>query len=223
MQLSDSPFRYVRGVLAVALFGFGLAACASSEGSSGGSGLSRLFGGGGATTAAAGTPGATGATVSSGSAQAGTYDPSLFLDSGYCPPVQIRPGTEALPIYERGHEGDDTFVRFQGSISTTARECHTNGDTLNIKVGIAGRLTAGPKGAPGSFTVPLRVVVVKQHGNKVFYSQISKAPVSISAPTYASDFSYVVDNISIRITPDDHDLVIFVGYDEGKPKPAPTG
>ena len=231
MRLSDSRFP-VRGVLAAAVLGFGLAAFALIGGSYSGSGWTGLFGSGAfaatvgnnTITAASGTPGTTGALMAAGSSQAGAPDPSLFLDTGYCPPVEIRPGTEALPIYVRGHEGDDAFVRFQGSITKTARECHTNGDTLTIKVGIAGRLTAGPKGAPGNYTLPLRIAVVKQHGNKVFYSQVSRAPVSISAPNYASDFSQVVDNISFQITPDDHDLIIFVGYDEGKPKPpAPTG
>ncbi len=224
MSLSDSHFPRAGVIVAIAALSLALAACASSGG---GSGLGGLFGGGSSASAAgtavaAGTPdsgAATGATVSAGSSAAGTYDPSLFLNSGYCPPVQIRLGTEALPIYERGHEGDDAYVRFQGSITKTARECHTVGDTLTIKVGIAGRLTAGPKGNPGSFTVPLRVAVVKQGNNKVFYSQVSKAPVTITAPDYASDFSYVVDNVSFQVTPDDHDLVIYVGYDEGKPKP----
>jgi hypothetical protein len=214
--------------VAVVTLALGLAGCASSGG---GGGLSGLFGGGSKATvasgdnaadAASGTPEASGKTVSAGSSQGGTYDSSLFLATGYCPPVEVRVGTEALPIYERGHDGDDAWIRFQGSITKTARECHTLGDTLTIKVGIAGRLTAGPKGSPGNFTVPLRVAVVKQHGDKVFYSQMSRAPVSITAPIYASDFAYVIDNISFKITPADRDLIVYVGYDEGKPK-APPG
>jgi hypothetical protein len=158
------------------------------------------------------------------SAEADAPDPSIFLKSGYCPPVEIRVGTESLVVYERGHDGDENYVRFQGSLSKTARECHIAGDTLTLKVGIVGRLIAGPKGGPGSFTVPVRVAVVKQHGATVLFSQMQKAPVSLSAPTYAADYTYVFDNISFKIAPDDRDLVIYVGYDEGKPKkPVPTG
>lgn len=142
----------------------------------------------------------------------------------YCPPLEIRPGTEAVVIYERNHEDDPNFVRFQGSITQTARECHTLGaDTLTIKVGIAGRLTAGPKGGPGNFTLPLRIAVIKQHGGNVFYSEVSKVEVSISAPEFAADFTHVVDNVSFKVTPADRDLIVYVGYDEGKPKPKPTG
>lgn len=151
-------------------------------------------------------------------------DPSLFLKTGYCPPVEIRVGTESLVIYERGHEGDENSIRFQASLSKTARECHSDGDTMTIKVGIIGRLIAGPKGGEGSFTVPVRVAVVKQHGATVLFSQMQKAPVSLSEPAFASDYTYVFDNVTFKVAPDDRDLVVYVGYDEGKPKkPAPTG
>jgi len=46
-------------------------------------------------------------------------------------------------------------------------------------------------------------------------------PVSISPPNFASDYTTVVDNISFELGPDDHDLIIYVGFDEGKPKPPP--
>jgi len=151
-------------------------------------------------------------------------DISNFLKTQYCPPAAIRVGTEALVIYERGHEGDEQFIRFQGSLQTPVRECHTEGDTMTVKVGISGRLIAGPKGNAGSFTVPLRVAVVRQHDNSVLFSGLQKAPVSLSAPNYASDYKYVFDNVTFKVAPDDRDLVIYVGYDEGKPKkPAPTG
>jgi hypothetical protein len=95
-----------------------------------------------------------------------------------------------------------------------------------IKVGIAGRLTAGPLGKPGSFALPLRVAIIKQDGNNIFYSDVTKVPVTISAPEFATDYSAVVDNISFEVGPQDRDLIIYVGYDEGKPKSkagSPTG
>ncbi len=159
-------------------------------------------------------------------APAGTtvYAGIAVAQQGYCPPVQIRAGTEALVIYDKGHEGDPNSVRYQASIGKTARECHTAGSSLMLKVGVAGRLVAGPKGAAGNFAVPIRIAVVAQHDSKVFYSQVLKQPVTLSAPDFGSDFSAVMDNISFDITPDDHDLIIYVGFDGGAPKPpAPTG
>lgn len=151
-------------------------------------------------------------------------DISNFLKTQYCPPAEIRVGTESLVIYERGHDGDAQFIRFQGSLQTPIRECHTVGDTMTVRVGITGRLIAGPKGNAGSFTVPLRVAVIRQHDNSVLFSGLQKAPVSLSEPSFASDYKYVFDNVTFKIAPDDRDLVIYVGYDAGKPKkPAPTG
>jgi len=178
--------------------------------------LANVLAGGQAPTvmqAPAGTP------VLAGIAVIGTSD-------GYCPPVVIRPGTESLVIYDKGHDDDPNSVRYQASIGKTARECHTAGTSLMLKVGVAGRLLAGPKGTAGNFAVPIRVAVVSQGSGKVFYSQITKTPVTLTAPDYANDFSTVIDNIAFDITPDDHDLIIYVGYDEGKPKTpaaAPTG
>ncbi len=149
--------------------------------------------------------------------------PEMFIDQGYCPPIQIRPGTEALIVYEKGHENDPQFARYQGSLVQTARECHTiNGNTLTIKVGVVGRLTAGPKGAAGNYTLPLRVAVVKQNGGKVFYSEIQKVPVTISAPSFNADYTTVVDT-SFEISREDRDLIIYIGYDEGKPRAPATG
>jgi hypothetical protein len=149
-----------------------------------------------------------------------------YLNQGYCPPVQVRAGTEALVVYDKGHDGDQNYVRYQASLTKLARECHYAGSALMIKVGIAGRLTAGPLGKPGNFALPLRVAIVKQDGGNVFYSDVTKVPVTISAPEFASDYSAVVDNISFEVGPQDRDLIIYIGYDEGTPKPrsgTPTG
>lgn len=144
----------------------------------------------------------------------------MFLARGYCPPVQIRVGTEALVVHERGREDDPAYIRYQGSISRTARECRVLGpETLSIKVGIAGRLTVGPKGGTGTATLPLRIAVVKQSGSVVMHSQVVNVPVTISGPPYSADFTQVVENVTLQLGPGDRDLVVYVGFDEGAPKP----
>jgi hypothetical protein len=144
----------------------------------------------------------------------------MFLSQGYCPPIQIRPGTEALVVYERGQEEDPNFIRYQGSISRTARECKALGpQTLSIKVGIAGRLTVGPKGGTGSVTLPLRVAVVKQEGSRVMHTEVVNVAVTISGPPYSADFAQVVENITLQLGEEDRDLIVYVGFDEGPPKP----
>ena len=143
-----------------------------------------------------------------------------FTKDTYCPPLNIRAGTEAMSLYDKGHDADPDYVRFVGSIGKTARECHQDGDTLSIKVGVSGRVIAGPKGSAGTVTLPLRVAVVKQvsNGKGPLYSQLFNVKVTVSAPALSADYSQTFDQVHVKIGPDDHDLIIYVGFDEGKAK-----
>ena len=153
----------------------------------------------------------------------GTYSADLFIKQGYCPPIQIRPDTESLVLYVKGHEDDGAYIRFQGSITDIARECHAVGpDTLAIKAGIAGRIAAGPKGTTGKVAATLRVVVVKQSDNSVLYSKAFRVIGDVEAPDYAAPFAQVVDDISLKLTGADRDLIVYVGFDEGRPKKPAT-
>jgi hypothetical protein len=168
-------------------------------------------------TGSAGVTGSTGAAASPG-ASATKYSAADFAKtSEYCPPVQIRQGTEALSIYERGHEDDATFARFQATIVKTARQCTIAGGLLTVKVGVGGRVVAGPKGGAGTISLPLRIAVAKQFGGKApLYSQLFKVAVTVSPPDFSGEFSQVYDQVSVQITPDDRDLIVYVGFDEGK-------
>lgn len=181
-----------------------LAACASN--SDGKSPLASFLSGGTSST---------GATVDNPD-----YDPDFFLKSGYCPPVEVRSGTEALIVYERGHDQEADHIRYQGSISKTARECRADAaGQMAIKLGIAGRAVAGPKGGEGTVTLPIRVAVVKQSGG-VLYSELFQVKVAIAPPDYGADFSQVIDQIAVQIAPSDRDLIVYVGFDEGDSKSA---
>ena len=142
--------------------------------------------------------------------------PSDFIKrDSYCPPIQVRQGTSTMEVYERGHEKEQAFVRYLASISQTARECTVSGDTVSIKVGIAGRVVAGPKGSAGNITLPVRIAVVKQlGGDGPLYSQLFKIPVTLSPPSFGANYNHV-EQISVQAPPSDRNLIIFVGFDEG--------
>ncbi len=189
-----------------------LAACASTSDSGGGHKLGggHLFGLGGDKS----TRGVS--TVSQ------PFGPEFFLKSGYCPPVAVQADAATLVTYERGHQDDPQFVQYQNSITKTARECHpVDADTLAIKVGIAGRVVAGPKGTAGNVTLPLRVAVLSQHSDKVFFTKEYKVSVPL-ASDYTAEFSQVFDDVVVDVTEEDRDLVIYVGFDQGK-TPAGAG
>ncbi len=193
------------GILAGIAASVLLAACASSEGGSGGGG--GLFGGGAKPNSAVVT------------VENPNLDANYFAKAGYCPPVHILPGTESLVIYEKGHDGDAAFVRTQGSIADTARECHAlDASTLSIKLGIGGRILAGPKGGAGTVTMPIRIAVARQHDNSVLFSKAFPVTVNLTAPDFGADYSQVFDQVQVTIGPDDRDLVVYVGFDEGTPK-----
>jgi hypothetical protein len=139
----------------------------------------------------------------------------FFTGPGYCPVVRIRGGTEAFTVYERGHEGDPAYVRYQGSITKTARECRRTIAGFDVQVGVAGRVVAGPKGAAGTATLPLRVVL-SQESTGVKFSELYKVAVTFAPPALGGDFSQVVDWIPVTATPEQKDFIIYVGFDEGK-------
>lgn len=191
----------VAGMAAAVALAAGLAACASDSGGSGK--LAEVL--------------RTGGTDPKGP----TFSPDYFTKPAYCPPIQIRAGTESLALYEKGHDGDAGYVRFQAAMGKTARECSATGGAYTIKIGVSGRVVAGPKGTPGTIIVPLRVAVARQMVPGPLYTQLYKIPVTVDQPTLAADFSQVIDQINLQVGPADRDLIIYIGFDDGKPPKKP--
>lgn len=82
-------------------------------------------------------------------------------DDLYCPPVHIRAGASTYAVAAPGKQAVGNDLRFQATITKTARECDYNSGTITARIGIQGRVIAGPSGAPPSVQVPLRVAVVQ--------------------------------------------------------------
>src|SRR3982751_1849715 len=78
-----------------------------------------------------------------------------------CPPVSIRAGASTYAVAAAGKQPIGNDLRFQATITRTARECTKAGDQITARIGIQGRVIAGPAGAPSSIDIPLRVAVVQ--------------------------------------------------------------
>jgi hypothetical protein len=78
-----------------------------------------------------------------------------------CPPVTVRAGASTYAVGATGKEAVGNGLRFQATISKMARECSVNGGVITARIGIQGRVIAGPAGAPSSVQVPIRVAVVR--------------------------------------------------------------
>ncbi|MCV6547823.1 MAG: hypothetical protein OIF56_11160 [Cohaesibacter sp.] len=133
--------------------------------------------------------------------------------TGYCPSVSVLGDTTYYQSFERNHDGDQRYLIYQGVITQTARECTNLGAEMYIKVGIAGRVLAGPKGETAKALLPIRVVI-REVGGDVLYSKLHKVSAQITPPDRSALFAQIDDAIPIP-TPDKRNLKILVGFDSG--------
>jgi hypothetical protein len=152
-----------------------------------------------------------GSTILSGNAQSSGMNPADFAAKPTCPPVEIQAGTETMLFFDPAKPNDLTSLRYQASVQRVARECSEVGENMIVRVGAAGRIASGPKGATGNVEVPVRIAVSK--GDKVLYSKLHMVPVSVQAPDYSALWSEVDEAVIIPIT-DSADATIYVGLDE---------
>lgn len=128
----------------------------------------------------------------------------------YCPRITLRSGTAFFNTYEKGGEDDPDRIIYQASVTDVTRGCTPGDDTVAINAALAGRIVPGPKGKPGTITMPIRVAVVR--GEEVIYSKLHKYDVEIGSE--AKTFVFNDPDIIIP-TPDARNVQIFIGYDEG--------
>ena len=140
-----------------------------------------------------------------------------------CPPVGIRAGASTYAVAAPGKEAVGNDVRYQATITKTARECIKDGGDITAHIGIQGRVIVGPAGAPASVEVPLRVAVV-QGGvtERVITTKAYRTSVELGEQD-SVPFSLVVDDL---VFPDpggaDIDKYIFyIGFDPQALAPEP--
>lgn len=157
-------------------------------------------------------PETTAATGADASAE--QIDVRRYLGPDYCPEMRLQEGTQLVRKYERGHEDDPAFVIWQASVGKTAREClYDQSGNLTLRIGITGRVIAGPKGGPGAVEVPLRVAVVKFQEATLaseFY------PLSVTIPSSNSTAFTEVREITVPSPGQDRDYIIYVGLAESE-------
>ena len=101
---------------------------------------------------------------------------------------------------------------WQASIGNTAREClYDAGRRAHAAVGVSGRVVAGPKGGPGSVSLPLRIAVVK-YQEAVLTSELY--PLESSIPAAGSAVFTEVKELVLPSPGNDRDYILYVGFDE---------
>ncbi len=129
-----------------------------------------------------------------------------------CPAVEIRPGATAHRF------GAGETPRAQASISNVARECRLEGDRIRITVGVEGHVKLGAGGSPGSWPVPVRVVM--KRGETVVAARTERVNVVIPANDVLAGFVSVQKDFLVPRT--GAELSIGVGLDTGSDVVAPA-
>jgi hypothetical protein len=147
-------------------------------------------------------------------------------DDLYCPPVSIRAGASTYAVAAPGKEAVGNDLRFQATITRTARECDYNSGQITARIGIQGRVIAGPAGAPSSVQVPLRVAVVQGGvSEKVIATKAYQTTVTMTE-TGSEPFTLVAEDLVYPAPSGEvgDTYVFYIGFDPQalKPeKPAP--
>jgi hypothetical protein len=145
-----------------------------------------------------------------------------------CPPVSIRAGASTYAVGAPGKEAVGNDLRFQATITRTARDCTQTGDQITARVGILGRVIAGPAGTPATVEIPLRVAVV-QGGvqEKTIATKVYRTSVTMNDEG-SVPFSLVAEDVVYPVPPGatGDSYIFYIGFDpqalkpEPKPRPA---
>jgi hypothetical protein len=140
-----------------------------------------------------------------------------------CPPVSIRAGASTYAVAAPGKQPVGNDLRFQATITRTARDCTQTGDQITARIGILGRVIAGPAGNPPTVEIPLRVAVV-QGGvqEKTIATKVYRTTVSMSEAS-SVPFSLVAEDLVYPVpsgaTGDSY--IFYIGFDPQAVKPEP--
>src|SRR5438477_11830157 len=142
-----------------------------------------------------------------------------------CPPVTIRAGASTYAVAAPGKQPVGNDVRFQATITRTARQCTKTGDQITARIGIQGRVIAGPAGAPSTVEIPLRVAVV-QGGvqEKTIATKVYRTTVSMSEDgnvPFALVAEDMVYPVPLGAAGDSYIFYIGFGPQALKPEPKP--
>ena len=140
-----------------------------------------------------------------------------------CPQVTVRAGASTYAVGATGKPAVGNEIRFQATITKMARECARNGGDITARIGIQGRVIAGPAGAPASVEVPLRVAVVQGGvGEKVIATKAYTTTVTMSEDE-SVPFTFVAEDLvypaPVGAAADNY--IFYVGFDPQSLKPEP--
>ena len=140
-----------------------------------------------------------------------------------CPPVSIRAGASTYAVAAAGKDAVGNDVRYQATITKTARECTRNGGEITARIGIQGRVIAGPAGAPATVEVPIRVAVVQGGVNEKTIATKAYRTTVTMAEDGSVPFTLVADDLVYPLPTDAvaDSYIFYIGFDPQALAPEP--
>jgi hypothetical protein len=138
-----------------------------------------------------------------------------------CPPVTVRAGASTYAVAAPGKQPVGNDLRFQATISKMARECSLNGGVITARIGIQGRVIAGPAGAPPAVQVPIRVAVVQGGvSEKTIATKAYQTTVNLT-DTGSEPFTLVAEDLTYPAPPGavGDTYIFYIGFDPQALKP----
>jgi hypothetical protein len=140
-----------------------------------------------------------------------------------CPSVIIRAGAATFAVGAPGKPAVGNDLRYQATITRTARDCTQTGGEITARIGIEGRVIAGPAGNPPTVEIPLRVAVV-QGGvqEKTIATKVYRTTVTMGE-SGSVPFSMVGEDLVYPVPPGavGDSYIFYIGFDPQALKPEP--
>jgi hypothetical protein len=140
-----------------------------------------------------------------------------------CPVVKIRAGASTYAVAPPGKQPVASELRYQATITRTARDCTRSSGQIVARIGIQGRVIAGPAGAPATVEIPLRVAVVQSGVHeRVIATKVYRTTVSMTEDT-SVPFSLVGEDLAYSMPSGatSESYVFYIGFDPQAVTPEP--
>jgi hypothetical protein len=131
-----------------------------------------------------------------------------------CPVVKIRAGASTYAVALPGKQPVGADLRYQATITRTARDCTRSGGQITARIGIEGRVITGPAGTPATVEIPLRVAVVQAGvqertiATKVYRTTVSMSEGNVPFSLVGEDLVY---SSPPGVTSDSY--IFYIGFD----------
>ena len=140
-----------------------------------------------------------------------------------CPVVKIRAGASTYAVAAPGKQPVGSDIRYQATVTRTARDCTRSSGQIIARIGIQGRVIAGPAGSPAAVEIPLRVAVVRSGiHEQVMATKVYRTTVSMTEDS-SVPFSLVGEDLaySMPAGATSESYVFYIGFDPQAVTPEP--